>query len=102
MVKTALQTEPVSIPCVMINCFCMFSDYAPLTIEEWEELDEKRRRKLWMEEGFLKEGQEQEQEKEGELEEERTQEEEIEKKEEADGAQGQEECEGREGVREDV
>lgn len=23
------------IPCNMINCFCMFSDYTPLTLDEW-------------------------------------------------------------------
>ncbi|MCR5206635.1 MAG: metallophosphoesterase family protein [Lachnospiraceae bacterium] len=31
------------IPCQMINCFCMFSDYTPLTLDEWIELDAKRR-----------------------------------------------------------
>lgn len=35
--------EPVNIPCEMINCFCMFSDYVPLTLDEWIELDRKRR-----------------------------------------------------------
>jgi calcineurin-like phosphoesterase family protein len=25
----------LSIPCNMINCFCMFSDYTPLTLDEW-------------------------------------------------------------------
>ena len=35
--------EPVRIPCRMINCFCMFSDYLPLTLDEWIELDRKRR-----------------------------------------------------------
>lgn len=34
------------IPCNMINCFCMFSDYAPLTLEEWIEVDAKRRAAL--------------------------------------------------------
>lgn len=24
-----------SIPCNMINCFCMYSDYTPLTLDEW-------------------------------------------------------------------
>lgn len=38
--------EPVSIPCNMINCFCMFSDYVPLTLDEWIVLDEKRRSRL--------------------------------------------------------
>ena len=38
--------EAVNIPCQMINCFCMFSDYIPLTLEEWIKVDEKRRTKL--------------------------------------------------------
>ena len=33
-----------SIPCHMINCFCMFSDYQPMTLDEWIAIDEKRRR----------------------------------------------------------
>ncbi len=32
-----------SIPCHMINCFCMFSDYTPLSLDEWIENDKKRR-----------------------------------------------------------
>ena len=36
----------VEIPCQMINCFCMFSDYVPLTLDEWIELDKKRRAKM--------------------------------------------------------
>lgn len=35
--------EPQPIPCAMINCFCMFSDYQPLTLDEWIENDRKRR-----------------------------------------------------------
>lgn len=31
------------IPCQMINCFCMYSDYTPLTLDEWIECDKKRR-----------------------------------------------------------
>lgn len=31
--------EPLPIPCQMINCFCMFSDYIPLTLDEWIEND---------------------------------------------------------------
>ena len=27
----------------MINCFCMYSDYTPLTLDEWIEADRKRR-----------------------------------------------------------
>lgn len=34
------------IPCHMINCFCMFSDYRPLSLKEWISLDEKRRASL--------------------------------------------------------
>ena len=34
------------IPCNMINCFCMFSDYMPLTLTEWIETDRIRREKL--------------------------------------------------------
>ena len=38
--------EERPIPCNMINCFCMFSDYTPLTLDEWIELDAKRRKDL--------------------------------------------------------
>ncbi|MDD7281402.1 metallophosphoesterase [Floccifex sp.] len=31
------------VPCQFINCFCMYSDYIPLTLDEWICLDEKRR-----------------------------------------------------------
>lgn len=31
------------IPCHMINCFCMFSDYTPLSLDEWIENDKIRR-----------------------------------------------------------
>lgn len=55
LVTTKYQPEPSGIPCVMINCFCMFSDYMPLSLEEWEVLDEKRRRALWRQEGLLSE-----------------------------------------------
>ena len=34
------------IPCNMINCFCMFSDYTPLSLDEWIEVDRKRREAL--------------------------------------------------------
>lgn len=37
------QEEELTIPCQMINCFCMFSDYVPLTLDEWIEVDRKRR-----------------------------------------------------------
>lgn len=31
------------IPSNMINCFCMYSDYTPLTLDEWIECDRKRK-----------------------------------------------------------
>lgn len=39
-------TEALPIPCQMINCFCMFSDYTPLTLEEWIHVDGERRQKM--------------------------------------------------------
>lgn len=38
--------NPINTPCQMINCFCMFSDYIPLTLDEWIEVDKNRRFKL--------------------------------------------------------
>lgn len=35
-----------AIPCQMINCFCMFSDYTPLSLDEWIQVDKKRRQLL--------------------------------------------------------
>lgn len=35
-----------TIPCQFINCFCMYSDYAPMTLDEWIEIDKKRRQNL--------------------------------------------------------
>ena len=40
--------EMVGIPCQMINCFCMFSDYVPLTLDEWIQLDKMRRVKIFI------------------------------------------------------
>lgn len=34
--------EPSAIPCHMINCFCMYSDYVPLTLDEWIQVNEDR------------------------------------------------------------
>ena len=51
--KTEFQTRDGSlrtIPCEMINCFCMFSDYTPLSLDEWIETDRLRRQKMRMEE----------------------------------------------------
>ena len=36
------QDEKQAIPCNMINCFCMYSDYTPLTLDEWIEVQKKR------------------------------------------------------------
>lgn len=33
------EDAPTHIPCQMINCFCMRSDYRPLTLDEWIALD---------------------------------------------------------------
>ena len=30
------------IPCNMINCFCMYSDYVPLTLDEWIACEKRR------------------------------------------------------------
>lgn len=38
--------EPEPIPCNMINCFCMFSNYQPMTLDEWIEIDRKRRKAM--------------------------------------------------------
>jgi calcineurin-like phosphoesterase family protein len=34
------------IPCNMINCFCGFSDYKPLSLAEWKKVDAERRAKM--------------------------------------------------------
>lgn len=34
------------IPCNMINCFCGFSNYMPMSLGEWIEIDKKRREEL--------------------------------------------------------
>ena len=46
--RGADQAEPI--PCQMINCFCMFSDYTPLTLDEWIVVDERRRARMQQEE----------------------------------------------------
>lgn len=43
------EKEAYPIPCQMINCFCMFSDYTPLSLEEWISVDNKRRERMWAE-----------------------------------------------------
>lgn len=42
--RTSLETgqrEPVA--CQIYNCFCMYSDYTPLTLDEWIKCDRQRR-----------------------------------------------------------
>lgn len=39
---SARKTVAENIPCNMINCFCMYSDYQPLTLDEWIDLNRKR------------------------------------------------------------
>ena len=34
-----------SIPCNVINCFCKYSDYEPLSLDEWIQCDRQRRMK---------------------------------------------------------
>ena len=46
MVTSRNQTQERPIPCNMINCFCMFSDYIPLTLDDWIRIDAGRRAKL--------------------------------------------------------
>ncbi|MGN1164385.1 MAG: phosphoesterase, partial [Candidatus Ornithospirochaeta sp.] len=36
-------SEEVTTPFQIINCFCLFSDYTPLSLDEWILLDKKRR-----------------------------------------------------------
>ena len=38
--------EIQTIPSNMINCFCMYSDYTPLTLDEWIVCDRERRQKM--------------------------------------------------------
>lgn len=37
--------QEMAIPCNMINCFCMYSDYEPLSLDEWIECQEMRLKK---------------------------------------------------------
>lgn len=42
-VVTDAQGNERHIPCNMINCFCKYSDYEPLTLDEWIVCDARRR-----------------------------------------------------------
>lgn len=46
LAKSKYADQPEPIPCNMINCFCMFSDYQPMTLDEWIEIDRARREKM--------------------------------------------------------
>lgn len=46
MYQSKYAKEPEQIPCQMINCFCMFSDYTPLALDEWIEVDRQRRARM--------------------------------------------------------
>ena len=46
LVQSKYDDYPKPIPCHMINCFCMFSNYQPLTLDEWIALDRSRRSAL--------------------------------------------------------
>lgn len=35
------------IPCQFINCFCMYSDYVPLTLDEWIEVTRERKNRMY-------------------------------------------------------
>ncbi len=48
--KNPGQDKELPIPCQMINCFCMFSDYTPLSLDEWIENDRFRRDRIRREE----------------------------------------------------
>lgn len=37
-----IRNAPLNIPCNMINCFCKWSDYVPLTLDEWILFDKRR------------------------------------------------------------
>ena len=45
-VKSKHSDQPEPIPCNMINCFCMFSNYEPMALDEWIMIDKKRRESM--------------------------------------------------------
>lgn len=53
--KTVLKGSQADrkIPCNMINCFCKFSDYTPLSLKEWIEVDTARRAAMNMPENQI-------------------------------------------------
>lgn len=45
-ITTDAQGNTRNIPCNMINCFCVYSDYEPLTLDEWIEHEKYIRRDI--------------------------------------------------------
>lgn len=45
--REGISGKQVRVPCQMINCFCKYSDYVPLTLDEWVECDRKRKEARW-------------------------------------------------------
>lgn len=43
LARSRYSDQPEPIPCNLINCFCMFNDYKPATLDEWIAIDRKRR-----------------------------------------------------------
>lgn len=41
--RLSIDGQLLNVPCQLINCFCMYSDYQPMTLDEWIEIDRKRR-----------------------------------------------------------
>ncbi len=44
-IRTRPDGTQYPLPCRMINCFCMYSDYIPLTLDEWIMNDKGRQRR---------------------------------------------------------
>jgi calcineurin-like phosphoesterase family protein len=44
--RSTTKQDGGKIPTNAINCFCMYSDYVPLTLKEWIKLDNERRKKV--------------------------------------------------------
>lgn len=38
--KSKYDDKPKTIPVQMIDCFCMLSDYKPLTLDQWIEMEQ--------------------------------------------------------------
>lgn len=45
-IHTSIGGEKRHVPCQFINCFCMYSNYMPMTLDEWIEIDKKRRQSI--------------------------------------------------------